>query len=206
MTKGKFITVEGVEGTGKSTNIELIASLVGQSGYEVLLTREPGGTALGEKVRHLLLDRNEEQMSAMAELLLMFAARAQHVEEVIRPALDNGVWVISDRFTDSSYAYQGAGRGLGAEQVSDIERLVLKGFRPDLTILLDLDVEQGLARAASVGTADRFEAESATFFKKVREAFLSRAAETGAVVVDAGVGIDEVQAEITAIISEFLNA
>ena len=132
MTIGKFITLEGVEGVGKSTNLELISDLVESGGYDVLLTREPGGTRLGERVRDILLDKKETGMTPMAELLLMFAARAQHVEEVIKPALARGTWVVSDRFTDSSYAYQGGGRQLGSDVVAELEQLVLGDFRPDL--------------------------------------------------------------------------
>lgn len=205
MAVGRFISVEGVEGTGKSTNIELIASLVTAAGHEVLLTREPGGTALGEKIRELLLDRNEQHMSAMTELLLMFAARSQHVEQVIKPALERGVWVISDRFTDSSYAYQGAGRGLGLATVAAMEQIVLGDFRPELTIVLDLDVEEGLARAATVANADRFESESSSFFQRVRQAFLDHAEQTGAHVVDASAHLEAVQDEIRAIVERFLN-
>ena len=137
MTTGKFITLEGVEGVGKSTNLELISGFVKSGGYDVLVTREPGGTTLGERVREILLDKDEHGMTPMAELLLMFAARAQHVEEVIKPALARGTWVVSDRFTDSSYAYQGGGRQLGNDAVAALEHQVLGGFGPDLVIILE---------------------------------------------------------------------
>lgn len=204
MSRGKFISLEGVEGVGKSTNIELIAGLVGEAGHEVVVTREPGGTALGERIRQILLDKNERQMTPMTELLLMFAARAQHVNEVIEPALARGAWVISDRFTDSSFAYQGGGRQLGEEVVAQIEHLVLSDFRPDLVFILDLDIETGLKRAARVAEADRFESEQKAFFERVRAAFIHRSTLPGYFRIDASSPIDQVQAEIKKIVREFI--
>ena len=204
MTRGKFITLEGVEGVGKSTNLELISVIVKSGGYDVLVTREPGGTTLGERVREILLDKDEHGMTPMAELLLMFAARAQHVEEVIRPALARGAWVVSDRFTDSSYAYQGGGRQLGGKAVSALEHQVLEGFRPDLVLIFDLDVRAGLQRASKVAEADRFESEEGEFFERVRAAFVSRSREPGYHLVDAARPLVDVQADITTIIKKLL--
>jgi dTMP kinase len=205
MTKGKFITLEGVEGVGKSTNLEVISDFVKTGGYNVLVTREPGGTTLGERVREVLLDKNEYRMTPMAELLLMFAARAQHVEEVIKPALAQGTWVVSDRFTDSSYAYQGGGRQLGSGVVAELEHQVLRGFRPDLVIILDLDVQAGLERASKVSEADRFESEEKEFFERVRASFVLRSSEPGYHLVDAARPLIDVQGDITSIIKELFK-
>ncbi|MBL6690688.1 MAG: dTMP kinase [Pseudomonadales bacterium] len=203
---GKFITVEGVEGVGKSTNINLMAKLIRDAGHEVLLTREPGGTRLGERVRQILLDKAEDTMSPMTELMLMFAARAQHVEELIKPALADGQWVVCDRFTDSSYAYQGGGRGLGDETVAMLETLALGDFRPDLTLILDLDVATGLSRATADAEADRFESEERAFFEKVRTAFLDRVATSDRYrLIDASGNMEEVQAQITSLMTEVLS-
>ena len=207
MSRGKFITVEGVEGVGKSTHISLISAELESRDIEVLLTREPGGTGTGERIRNILLDKDEQGMTALTELLLMFAARSQHVEEVVLPALEKGIWVVSDRFTDSSYAYQGAGRGLGDEVVASLENIVLGQFRPDLTLILDVDVQEGLQRAASVGEADRFESEQVDFFESVRAAFLGRAnADPRYHVVDASQSIAQVQLAVRQIIGEFVSA
>ena len=200
MNKGKFITLEGVEGVGKSTNVEVISEFLKSGGYDVLVTREPGGTTLGERVREILLDKNEYRMTPMAELLLMFAARAQHVEEVIKPALALGTWVVSDRFTDSSYAYQGGGRQMGSAAVAELEHQVLGDFRPDLVIILDLDVRAGLERASKVSEADRFESEERAFFERVRASFVSRSSEPGYHLVDAARPLIDVQAEIISMI------
>ena len=200
MTKGKFITLEGVEGVGKSTNLKVISEFVKSGGYDVLVTREPGGTTLGERVREILLDKNEYRMMPMAELLLMFAARAQHVEEVIKPALALGTWVLSDRFTDSSYAYQGGGRQMGSAAVAELEHQVLGNFRPDLVIILDLDVRAGLERASKVSEADRFESEERAFFERVRASFVLRSSEPGYHLVDAARPLIDVRAEIISII------
>lgn len=204
--RGRLITIEGVEGVGKSTNIELIGSLVREAGHDVIVTREPGGTEVGEKIRQILLDKDQTQMTATTELLLMFASRSQHVEEVIKPALAAGTWVISDRFTDSSYAYQGAGRGLGFEKVRAAEMLAMGEFEPDLTLLLDLDVQTGLARAASVSEADRFESEAVNFFESVRGAFKARAAEHDRfVVIDAAQPLNEVKSCVASAVDRLLK-
>lgn len=205
MTEGRFIVIEGVEGVGKSTNISLVGDLLREAGREVVMTREPGGTGTGERIRQILLDRSETRMSAMTELLLMFAARVQHVEEVIRPALARGAWVVSDRFTDSSYAYQGGGRELGHEVVARVEQLSLGGFRPDLVLLLDLDVSTGLDRATRDNEADRFESEQLAFFERVRAAFLARAVGPGYRVIDASQPLEAVSSEIRRVIGEILQ-
>ncbi|MBT7542367.1 dTMP kinase [Pseudomonadales bacterium] len=173
--KGRFITIEGVEGVGKSTNISYIERFLEARDIEFVSTREPGGTALAERIRDVLLDKAESSMDPMTELLLMFAARKQHTEELIKPALKRGEWVICDRYTDSSYAYQGGGRGLDSKIISKVEKLTLGSFKPDLTIVLDLPVKKGLARAGNRGELDRFELESEKFFKRVRATFLARA-------------------------------
>ena len=206
MTQGRFITIEGVEGVGKSTNIALVKSLLEARGYEVLLTREPGGTPTGERIREILLDKDEQAMTAMTELLLVFAARSQHVSQVIMPALAAGQWVISDRFTDSSYAYQGGGRELGIEIVAALEAEVLADFRPDLTIVLDVDIATGLERATRETEAERFESEQASFFQRVRETFLTLAEADRYRVIDAGQPIEQVQVDLTEVIVEFIGS
>ncbi len=172
---GLFITLEGPEGAGKSTNRDYLAGLLRDRGLDVLLTREPGGTPLAERIRELLLAPSEERMDADTELLLVFAARAQHLAEVIRPALARGAVVLCDRFTDATYAYQGGGRGLSVERIATLERFVQNGLQPDLTLLFDLPVEVGLSRAAARGRLDRFEQEGQAFFEAVRQAYLQRA-------------------------------
>ncbi|WP_045224237.1 dTMP kinase [Methyloterricola oryzae] len=173
MSKGKFITLEGGEGLGKSTNLAFVKECLERRGRRVIVTREPGGTPLGEQVRAILL--GDGQVSPPTELLLVFAARAQHVQDVIRPALENGDWVVSDRFTDASYAYQGGGRGIDAAVIASLERYVQQELEPDLTLLFDAPVEVGLARAKRRGAADRFESEDLDFFRRIREAYLARA-------------------------------
>lgn len=165
---GLFITLEGPEGAGKSTNRDYLAMCLRAAGIEVLLTREPGGTPLAERIRELLLAPSDEAMAADTELLLVFAARAQHLAQVIRPALARGCVVLCDRFTDATYAYQGGGRGLSQQRIAELERFVQGDLRPDLTLLFDLPVEQGLARAAARGRLDRFEQEQRSFFKSTR--------------------------------------
>lgn len=171
--QGKFITIEGIEGVGKSTNIAFIQSWLESKGIECILTREPGGTELGEQLRNLLLHGGD--VSDKAELLMMFASRAQHLQEKILPALDQGIWVLCDRFTDSTYAYQGGGRQLNLSWISQLEQLVHGEKQPDLTLLLDAPVEVGRARASARSSADRIEAEDLAFFNRVRNMFLERA-------------------------------
>ena len=205
--KGRFITIEGGEGAGKSTNIDFIKNLLSDKGYELLLTREPGGTPLAEKIRELLLDKNETAIHSDTELLLMFAARAQHLHEVILPALQNGVWVICDRFTDATYAYQGGGRGIDEARIAALETWVQAEVRPDLTIILDLPVEIGLKRAGERSEPDRFESEDVKFFNRVRETYLARAAQNPShyAVIDAGQDISAVQADINDFLSQWIN-
>lgn len=207
LKRGCFITVEGTEGVGKSTNIEFLCSLLQERGIEIVLTREPGGTPMAEELRNLLLQPREENVSEDAELLLMFAARAQHIENVIKPALERGAWVISDRFTDATFAYQGGGRGVNQESISLLESLVQKGLQPDLTLLLDLDVETGLARASARSAPDRFEQEKVAFFEKVRAAYLKRAANDPLrfSVIDASVELDAVQRQIAQAVNRFVE-
>ncbi|ADC71762.1 thymidylate kinase [Thioalkalivibrio sp. K90mix] len=171
----RFVVLEGIEGSGKSTQLATVVESLRATGIEPECTREPGGTALGERLRGLLLDPDLPGMCPEAELLLMFAARAQHLASVIRPALAAGRWVVSDRFTDASFAYQGAGRGLGAERVARLEDWVQGDLRPDLVLLLDIDPATGLERAVQRGRRDRIEREALEFFARVREAYLERA-------------------------------
>ena len=176
MKKGFFISLEGGEGAGKSTQHRRIVEWLSSQGRTVIEAREPGGTPVSEQIRQVLLDTRNAGLNATAELLLMFAARSQLVEEVILPALADGKVIVCDRFADASYAYQGGGRQLGTETVAKVEQLVLKDLQPDLTLLFDVPVELGMTRVAGRGEADRFEVESAQFFERVREAYLERAA------------------------------
>ncbi len=204
--KGRLITIEGVEGVGKSTNIAFIQSILSERGIPSIATREPGGTALGESIRKLLLDKEQQGMSALTELLLMFSSRAQHLEQVIEPALAGGKWVICDRFTDSSYAYQGGGRGLPLELIARMEDLVLNDFRPDCTFILDLPVETGLSRAENVGEKDRFESEHTNFFKRVREVFIARGqSEPRCHIISAEQTLEKVQSEIHEVLKSMLE-
>lgn len=204
---GLFITLEGPEGAGKSTNREYLAERLRAAGIEVLLTREPGGTPLAERIREVLLTPVEEVMNADTELLLVFAARAQHLATVIRPALARGAVVLCDRFTDSTYAYQGAGRGLSLERIAALEDFVQGDLRPDLTLVFDLPVDVGLARASARGRLDRFEQEGQVFFQKVREAFLARAAAAPQryVLVDAAQPLAQVQQSLDALLPQLLE-
>jgi len=172
MIRGKFITLEGGEGVGKTTNLEFIKDHLQQHHIPVVVTREPGGTYLAEKIRCLLLDADSEALSEQAELLLMFAARSQHIKHVIEPALARGNWVLCDRFTDATYAYQGGGRNMKVSTIEWLEHLVQGGLRPDLTLLLDAPVEVGIERARKRGAFDRFESEKNSFFERVRRAYL----------------------------------
>ena len=205
---GLFITLEGPEGAGKSTNREYLAERLRERGIDVLLTREPGGTPLAERIRELLLDPSDEPMAVDTELLLVFAARAQHLQQVIRPALTKGSVVLCDRFTDATYAYQGGGRGLSIERIAQLEQFVQGELRPDLTLIFDLPVEVGLARAAARGRLDRFEQEGRGFFEAVRQAYLQRAAQSPQRyrVLDAGQTLVQVQADIDALLPSLLEA
>lgn len=196
-SRGRFITLEGGEGVGKTTNLDWVADWLTARGIEVLRTREPGGTPRAEAIRELLLDpRQDEPLDADAELLLVFAARAQHLARVIRPALERGIWVLCDRFTDATFAYQGGGRGLSAERIAQLERFVQQGLQPDLTLLLDMPMRAAQQRVDSRGEQrDRFEQEKDAFFEAVRRAYLARAAQAPEriVVIDAGQPLAQVQ-------------
>ena len=207
-THARFITLEGGEGAGKSTVLSALRDFLLERGFEVVSTREPGGTPLAEQIRGLLLDPHHEPAAAETELLLMFAARAQHVREVILPALQRGAWVISDRFTDSSYAYQGAGRGLDAGFIAELERRVV-GIAPAMTLLLDIGVAHGRARARGRDLApDRIEREQDHFFESVRNGFLARAqAEPRRFrIVDATGSVEAVAAEALAHLRALVEA
>jgi dTMP kinase len=172
---GLFITVEGGEGAGKSTNIKTICDFLTEKNIDYIVTREPGGTDLAEQIRELLLTPRAEQVATKTELLLMFAARAQHLEDKILPALANGQWVVCDRFTDATYAYQGGGRKMNTKLITQLENIVQEGLQPDCTFLLDLPIEIGMQRASSRGDLDRFEQEKLSFFERVRRTYLARA-------------------------------
>lgn len=203
MNRGKFITIEGSEGVGKTTQIAALRDSLQARGLEVIVTREPGGTPRAERIRELLLTPTEEPMPITCELLLMFAARATHIENLIRPALERGAWVVCDRFTDATYAYQGEGRGVRREEIASLERFVQAELRPDLTLLLDAPIEIGAARAAArdgEGVRDRFEQERRDFFQRVRDSYLERArSQPGRIaVIDATADRESVQQAIRA--------
>lgn len=202
MTRGLFITIEGGEGVGKSTNIAFIQQILADKGIESIVTREPGGTPLAEEIREVLIRNREEKVVSETELLLMFAARAQHLHQKILPALEQGVWVISDRFTDATYAYQSGGRGVPAEKVALLENFVQGDVRPDMTLLLDAPIEVGMARAKNRGALDRFEEEEAEFFNNVRNNYLERAKaeESRFKIIDATQSLDAVQSDIAALL------
>lgn len=202
--RGRFITLEGGEGVGKSTNMGFIAERLRARGVDVVTTREPGGTPLAEAIRSLLLEVRDEPMAQLTELLLVFAARAQHIAQVIEPALARGAWVLCDRFTDATYAYQGGGRGLDQTVIEALEALVQQGLEPDLTVFLDLPPEAAEARLGD-RPRDRFEREQQDFFLRVRRSYLAQAAGAARFrIVDAGTSLDAVQREIAAIVDDFL--
>ena len=202
---GRFITIEGGEGAGKSTAQTFLAEKLTAQGIPVVQTREPGGTPLAEAIRRNLLSVDEEAPVEMAELLLVFAARAQHLTKVIEPALSQGQWVLCDRFTDATYAYQGAGRGLSAELIGKLESLVQGDRRPDTVILLDMPPEIGLVRARARGALDRFEQEEQAFFERVRQGYLERADQfpDRYVVVDAAQNLIDVQKSLEAVMTNW---
>lgn len=195
---GKFITLEGIEGVGKTSNLQFIQSLLESAGHSCVVTREPGGTNLGEALRGLLLSHSDDNMSADAELLMMFAARAEHLDKVIRPALDNGQTVLCDRFTEATYAYQGGGRQLSIDKIKDLEQWVQEDLRPDLTIILDAPVEVGRERAGKRSAPDRIETEKDDFFQRVRDAYIDLAKNhpERICLIDASVELDNVQQQI----------
>lgn len=203
----RFITVEGIEGAGKTTCLAFIEQYLHRSGKDLVVTREPGGTPLAEQIRSLLLDHRQQGMGADTETLLMFAARADHIARVIRPALAAGTWVLSDRFTEASYAYQGGGRGVPAQRLALIEEWVQGKLRPDLTLLLDLPVTLGLARAGRRSRPDRFESEQQAFFERVRAAYLEQARQHAERfrVIDASQGLSDVQAQIQSALDDFIR-
>tara|TARA_Y100000815_G_scaffold197149_1_gene180648 strand:+ start:1546 stop:2178 length:633 start_codon:yes stop_codon:yes gene_type:complete len=204
---GVFVTLEGPEGAGKSTNLAYIADALRAAGCEPLLTREPGGTPIAEQVRGVLLAHHEEPMADDAELLLVFAARAQHLDRVIRPALAAGRVVISDRFTDATYAYQGGGRGIDQTRIAELEQWTQGDLRPDLTLILDVPVEVGMQRARARSALDRFESEQRAFFEAVRSTYLTRAAMAPEryVVVDASTELAQVQQSLQPFIDQLLE-
>lgn len=206
MERGKFITVEGQDGAGKSTNIGVIQRFLEQKGIDLVLSREPGGTPFGEAVRELLLNSRDDSVGEKAELLMMFASRAQHIEAVIEPALSAGKWVLCDRFTDATYAYQGGGRGLNPSDIENLEQTVQGSLRPDLTLLLDLPVSVGEKRAGQRSEPDRFEQQKAEFKQRVRDRYLARAkAEPQRIkTVDASQTLEQVDAAIQQIMQEFV--
>ena len=203
---GQFITIEGIECVGKSTNAKFIETMLNKKGYKTLLTREPGGSGVGEKIRNILLFEKKDTISPMTELLLLFAAREKHINEIIKPALENGTWVICDRFTDASFAYQGFGRELGFEKVNQLKALIQKDFEPDLTILLDAPLEVITSRR-KLNPNDRFESEDKKFFGRVRNGYLELAKifEDRVKVIDASQDIEDVQNQIKILINSMVN-
>ena len=206
--RGKFITIEGTEGVGKTTNIKFIQQWMDTKKVTYGCTREPGGTPLAEQLRELLLAPREESVCNTAELLMVFAARAQHLNQVIEPMLGEGAWVLCDRFTDATYAYQGAGRHMRDDLIRDLELIVQGSLQPDLTIILDIPVQIGLARASERSAPDRFEQEKVEFFERVRNRYLQIAQDNPqrCVVVDASLNLEGVQAQITQALNAFWEA
>ncbi|WP_369178719.1 dTMP kinase [Candidatus Thiodubiliella endoseptemdiera] len=202
MQKGKFITVDGVEGAGKSTQINFICQHLKGKGINVILTREPGGTEISEKIRELLLS-TDSKMHSDTELLLMFAARNEHIYSKILPTLETGDWVLSDRFTDASYAYQGGGRGLDINRIAQLEKWVVQGFTPDMTLLLDVPVDIGMQRVESRGAKDRIEQENLDFFNRVREAYIARSEQYPQRIklINASESVDNTSNQIQAILN-----
>lgn len=202
--RGRFLTLEGGEGVGKSTNLEMVVTRVEAAGYAVVTTREPGGTPLAEEIRDLFLEVRDEPVAGLTELLLIFAARAQHLDRVIRPALEEGKWVVCDRFTDATYAYQGGGRNLPVSQIAELERLVHGDLQPDLTLYLDVPVSVGRSRIED-RPHDRLEREADRFHQAVRAAYLVRAESEARIhVVDASVPLEEVGQHILSVLDAFL--
>ncbi|WP_461518123.1 dTMP kinase [Porticoccus sp.] len=205
--KAQFITIEGGEGVGKTTNVAFIRQWLEQHGVSYVASREPGGTPLAEEIRTLLVSPRDEAVDENTELLLMFAARAQHLAQVIKPALAEGKWVLCDRFTDATFAYQGGGRGMALEKIAQLENLVQGELRPDLTLLLDIPVDQGMARANGRGAPDRFELEKLSFFNAVRDCYLARAAADPARfrIIDASQPLKQVQQDLARVLQQFFD-
>jgi len=208
MKQGAFITIEGIEGAGKSTCMQVVAEQIDAQGIALLQTREPGGTELGEDLRELLLGHRHTGMADDTELLLMFAARAEHIQRKILPALQAGHWVLCDRFTDATYAYQGAGRGIPVQRIEVLENWVQGALRPDLTIVMDLPVAQGLERAGKRSAPDRFESEALAFFERVRQGYLDIAQRDPqrVRVVDASRDLEQVSRSIHRLVGDFIQA
>lgn len=206
--RGLFITLEGVEGAGKSTQLAFIRDYLVNAGVDLVLTREPGGTELGEEIREILLKPREAGMHALTELMLIFAARTEHIEQKITHSLNQGYWVLCDRFTDATYAYQGGGRGLSMGTIELLENLVQGDLRPDATIYLDLPVEVGLKRASDRGQLDRFEQEKADFFHRVREMYLKRSRQHPDTyhVINANTGVKSVSGQIRQLLDRLMRA
>jgi len=203
----KFISIEGIEGAGKSTQLAFIEKYLIEQGKQLVVTREPGGTELGEKIRSLLLAPTDTAMAVDTELLLMFAARTEHIAQVIQPALERDDWVLSDRFTDATFAYQGGGRGIEQTRINDLASWALKGLQPDLTLLFDLPVELGQQRVRSRNQAiDRFEQEKVDFFEKIRACYLARAeAEPERIkIIDASQSIAHIQTQLVTILQDLI--
>ncbi len=205
--RGRLITIEGIEGAGKSTQVKAVCKTLEARGIAVTATREPGGTALGEALRDLLLSHVNDGITAESELLLMFAARAEHITTVVRPALESGRWVVSDRFTDASYAYQGGGRGCNRAMLDSLRRSVCTDIEPDLTFLLDISPGKAAARVETRGAKDRFESESPEFFERVRRAYLALAGEQPERwrIIPAHDGAEQIETFIGHEIKAFLN-
>jgi len=206
MKQGKFITLDGGEGLGKSTNLTFIQNTLEARGISICITREPGGTVLAEKLRHLLLETKAEAITEQTELLLMFAARAQHLHHVIKPALAQGQWVLCDRFTDATYAYQGGGRKMNLDSIAWLEQFVQQGLEPDLTLLFDAPVELGIERAKKRAVLDRFESEQLSFFNAVRKMYLLQAEKhpQRIKVINAAQSLDAVQTELSKLVKNLL--
>ena len=204
MKKGFFITLEGIEGAGKSTMVNFVENSLIKAGHDVVKTREPGGTKIGEQIREILLNNENNKLTSDTELLLIFAARAQHMKEIIMPALSSGKTILCDRFTDASYAYQGGGRGIDASRINLLEKWVQSDFRPNLTLLFDLNVSVGMERTKKRSKADRFEQEKSIFFEKVRTCYLKRAEDEADRfrIINSELPLQKVKDEIAAVLKE----
>ena len=206
MKKGLFITLEGIEGAGKSTVVDFIEDFLTKEGHDVIKTREPGGTVIGEQIREILLKNENYTLTYDTELLLVFSARAQHIQEVILPTLSSGKIILCDRFTDASYAYQGGGRGIDASRINLLEKWVQGDLRPNLTLLFDLDVSIGMQRTKKRSDADRFEREEINFFEKIRNTYLERAKKEPQRfrIINAASSLENVKEQIVTILKDFL--
>jgi dTMP kinase len=206
MKKGLFITLEGIEGAGKSTAVDFIEDFLTKKGHDVIKTREPGGTVIGEQIREILLKNENYTLTYDTELLLVFSARAQHIQEVILPALSSGKIILCDRFTDASYAYQGGGRGIDASRINLLEKWVQGDLRPNLTLLFDLDVSIGMQRTKKRSDADRFEREEINFFEKIRNTYLERAKNEPQRfrIINSASSLESVKEQIIIILKDFL--